>query len=443
MSDADNGLSTMVETTEMTGTPEPQPDIAPAPEPVEEPIESQEPLGTAGLVRTEPGQEEPKQAPNFGRDVAKLIRQLSDTNPDNATLLRQIKEAVFRDMQYKGHFENPESAQRARATFDAVGGEEGLTRLQESAEMVRHIDEQAAAGSPELIDAWIKESPDGLVKAAPYALQQIERANPTAFNKMMAPHFVKALMSTGIGDAVAHLEWYANQMANDGLSREVAGIRQWLNQLQQYQQQYSAEQNDPRASEFQKQQQELAQRQARLLDQEIRSAVHPSVERAVEESLKQYDRTGVLKDAARTEMLQAIVNEIDRTLLNDKTYQANLAGLKREGDINRIAQYIKASVESIKGRAAREVWLRRAAPFQGQPRTTSTAAPGRSVTNGTGAAANSTSRAITTTAQPIPVKPNSNDIDWDRDPDRIHFIAGRAWLKNGRFVSWRSNGKIN
>lgn len=434
MADGESPLGTMLD----TPVDAPETEVAPATEIAPEaPEVQQEPAGTEpGFEQTEPRepQEQAKPAPNFGRDVARMIRELSDTNPDKAALLRQIKEAVFRDISYKGHFESPEAAQRARASFDAIGGEAGLQQLQESAEAVRHIDQQAAAGSPELIDAWAKDSPDGLVKAAPYALQKIEQLNPQAYNKMLAPHFIRALMSTGIGDAINHLEWYAGQLANDGLSREVAGLRQWLSQLQQHQQQYDQQQSDPRKSEFAEQQAQLAREQAQILDQKIRLAVHPDVERGVEAALKQYDTKGIFKDAARVEILQAIVGEIDRTLLNDKVYQSNLAALKQRGDIEAISKYIKASVDAVRGRAAREVWLRRAAPFQNIPRQPSPTQPRRSTSTTNGQTGGQT------VAQFVPQKPNHNDIDWNRDPDRMLFINGKAFLKNGRLVTWR-NGK--
>ena len=130
------------------------------------------------------------------------------------------------------------------------------------------------------------------------------------------------------------------------------------------------------------------------------------------------------------------VEDIDRTLKNDKVYQSNLGALKQRGDIEAIYKYIKASVESVKGRAAREVWLRRAAPFQGQPRQSSPAQPPpqRSTARTNGQSGGQS------VAQMLPQKPDHNTIDWDRDPDRMLFIGGKAWLKNGRLVTWR-NGK--
>lgn len=404
-----------------TETPPAEPEVPAPPQPAE-PAEPEVPAEPA------------KPSPNFSRDVTRLIRQLSDTNPDQAALLRQIREAVFRDMSMTKHFETPEAAQRARASFDAIGGEQGLAQLQESAEAIRQIDAQAASGSPELIDAWLKESPEGFLKAAPYALQKIEQLNPGAYNKMLAPHFIRALWSTGIGTSVDHLEWYANQLANEGLSREVAGLRQWLNEVARYGQQSSQQENDPRAAEFREQQEQLARDRVKFFEERIKSETQPHLERSMEESLRQHDTRGILKDAARLDMLQAIFNEVTRTLANDSVYQANLAALKQKGNVDEVVRYIRASVDAVRGRAAREVWLRRAAPFTGQPRqslSSPAAAPAPRPAAGNG-------RTPPTTPQPIPRKPHHLEIDWDRDPTRDHFIAGRAYLKNGRFVTWRS-----
>jgi hypothetical protein len=209
-------------------------------------------------------------------------------------------------------------------------------------------------------------------------------------------------------------------------------MRQWLNQLVQTSQQYDQQQNDPRSGEYAKQQQELAQQRAQLLGERIRNAVQPEVERAVEASLKEWDRNGIFKGQARIDMLNAIVNEIDRTLGLESGYQTTLAALKQKGDIAEIAKFITRNVDMVRGPAARTVWRSRAEPFQGQPRQAPapTQAPrqaGR--TAGPGA------------ILPIPAKPNHNDIDWDRDPTRDLFISGKAYLKNGKLVSWRNNGK--
>ena len=125
--------------------------------------------------------------------------------------------------------------------------------------------------------------------------------------------------------------------------------------------------------------------------------------------------------------------EIDAMLAKDTVYQNNLRGLRSKGDVDKIVSYTQASIDAIKGTAARTVWGRSGFQTPNQTR----AAPRQPA-----APANGQIR-VPANAAPLqlPSKPNVADLDLDRDPDRLLFMTGKGFLKKGpnagRLVTWK------
>ena len=393
--------------------------------PTEQPVETPKPAETPAKIAA--------------REVSKALRELRDAHPDKAQLLKQLSDSYYRGEKYGEYYQTPEDASRAKATFEALGGDEGIANLQQSAEYLRNMDEMAAAGDPKLIDAWAEENPDGFRKAVPAAMARMEQLDGKAFNEIIAPHLVRNLIASGLPDVVSRISWYANKLGDEGLKREVNSVSQWLGQLNEGESRRSEQANDPRVAEIEQGRQQLASREAQIFKQQIQASVGPSLKQAASESLAQYMKGLKIPQAAQDRMANDVLSEIDRTLSGDKTYQANLASLRSRGDVNAISKYIVATVKSVRGTAAKAVWDVRGAPFQTSAPTPTQngGAPRVPSANGAPPAKASASAA----PLQIPMKPKGEDIDWDKDPDRMLFMTGRAYLKNGanagRLVKWR------
>ena len=435
MSEGESAITTMADASPADTTPEPAADaitdIAP-----ETPVETPEAV-EPDLERVESEPQEPaKPAPNFGTEAARTLRELSDTNPDKAPVLRQIKGSVFREGQYKQSFESPELAQRVRATFDAAGGDKGIAELQDAQATMRHIDEIVHAGSPEFVDGWMKEAPEGFLNAMPYALQKLQQMNQDTYYRIMTPHLIRTLWATNINDVIKNLEGYALRFGDNNFTADVNGMRNWLNEMVQTYRLHEQQQNDPRAAEYKEREAQLAQKEQNQFMQDVIRATDTDVWRSIEDAFKQHDRRGIFKGDQRTKMLEEVAGKIDQTLGGDEGYQKMLATLKYKRDLDGLVRYIKSKVDSVRGAAAREVWELRAAPFLRQARQPE---PNRAIpaANGTPPTATAGRAGNNKVPLPIPQKPNGNDIDWDRDPNRYEFINGRGYLKNGKYVTWR------
>jgi hypothetical protein len=404
---------------------------------VPEPVEGEEP--SAAEAAPEPKEEpEVKAAPGKlnPREVTKTLRELRDANPDRAPILRQLNDAFFRAEKYTEAFATPEDAQRAKATFEALGGDEGITSLRQAANQVADIDRMAAEGDPKMIDAWVAESREGFIKAAPVMLDTLERTDQRAYASTLQPHLVKALVGAGLGNSLDRIAWFANRVESPELKQEIAQVQRWLGGLVDEENKRQTQQNDPRMAEIQAGSRKVAEERAGLLNEKVDVQVQPYLRSTIEKALGEHSKGTKLGEKAVSDLRDDVIREIDRTLKADKVYMSNLNALRAKGDIQAIAKYIKTNVDSLRARAVREVWNNRVAPFQSGARA---AEPQRR------AAAQPAARAAQPRANSaallLPGKPNIKDLDMDRDPDRQLFIAGRGYLKAGpnagKLVQWR------
>lgn len=412
--------------TEIVDAPEADVTDAPEPETPETPAaETKE----GPEVKAAPGKLNP-------RDVTKTLRELRDANPDRAPILRQLNDAFFRQEKYSEAFPTPEDAQRASATLEALGGDEGIASLREAQNQVADIDRMAAEGDPKMIDAWASESREGFVKAAPVFLSKLENLDPHAYASTIQPHLVKALVGSGLGNSLDRIAWFANRVESPELKQEIAQIQRWLGGLVDEENKRQTQQNDPRMAEIQAGSRKNAEERAQIFQEKIEGQIAPYMASTIEKAIGEHSNGAKLGADVVSDLSNAVFQEIGRTLRADKVYQSNLAALRSKGDISAITKYIKTNVDSLRARIVRDVWNKRVTPFQNGARA---AAP----------AARATAQPAARTAQPrtnsapllLPGKPKITDLDMDRDPNRQLFISGRGYMKAGphagKLVQWR------
>jgi hypothetical protein len=139
----------------------------------------------------------------------------------------------------------------------------------------------------------------------------------------------------------------------------------------------------------------------------------------------------------------SIAREVTSTLLEeltaDKTYQSQMDALwsEKSPDKSKIINYHKSKVAIIGPRIVKQVLENRypgfqksAVPMKPKPTAGTPAAPGAP-------AARSGARPTFVSTKPAP-----EQMDMERDPDRMHLVMGRAYLKgSGKFVSWNLKDK--
>lgn len=416
---------------------------APPEPPQVEPVEEPEPpsgIPDNDLPPEPKGEPEPEPPPQAAKpetqakEVSRMLRELREAHPDKANLLKAVQDAFFRASAYGQHYPTPDEALRAKTTFEALGGDEGIATLQQSAERIRELDTMAETGDPKLIEAWRSESPEGFKKAAPAFLDALEKMDLHTFQETLRPHLIRSLEASGLQNALQRISYLAGQSNNDMLKQEVAGVSDWLKQLNETEQRRQQTLNDPRNQQLEQQRQQLSTERSTLFNDKVAGQVHPYLSSSIIKSIDSYAGGRTLPQATKDAIVGDVTQEINRILGADKVYQSNMAALRASGDVDKVAKYIKSNIDAIRARAVREVWNKRVAPFQAPPKPAATK-PAAPAPNG------QAPKPVQSQALKLPAKPDGKDIDWDRDPSRLLFMTGKAYLKSGpnagKLVSWR------
>src|ERR1700675_1433593 len=83
-------------------------------------------------------------------NVRKALKTMRDASPSNAAVVKELHGAYERFNAYKAEFPTVQAAKEAKAFLESIGGEEGYTKLNESAEAVKATDELLYAGDAQL-----------------------------------------------------------------------------------------------------------------------------------------------------------------------------------------------------------------------------------------------------------------------------------------------------
>jgi hypothetical protein len=380
----------------------------------------------------QPEVEKPEEKPPLPKELSKMLREIKEQQPERAGHVRELQTAYYQRNGYREAFSTVDDARNAKATLDALGGEEGIVDLQTLKQEVDVYDEMVASGNPKVVEAWWDEGKEGLIKLAPVVLGKIEAENPAAFEAIARPFFVKSVLQSGIVESVNTVMEFLGDEANPYAQRELTKIVNWLRGMQnEYQGLSKKPEIDPRMQALELERENLRQAESQRRDQDINDKIARYVFDGINEGLRPLLKGRDLSKEAMNDLIMGIGHEIQNSLDADRAYQKNFEALKRTGDINRIVSYSRARIDSIKQRAVNAVYTRRYGNALPAARKTTPTTTTRTT--------NTTQPRPAVNAAPlmVPQKPTIDQIDWSKDPEQIMYMTGKAYLKSGKFVSWR------
>ncbi len=427
----DEGLTLGI--TEQPGPEGPEP-AAPAEPPsgAAPPVEAETDAGEPTAPAADEGAEEPQpQEPpaqeQLPAQLRKLIAELQADHPESAQVLKRARDAYFQAETYKREVGTIEQARNLRATFESLGSEEGIQELQDSAETLRQIDEQGAAGDPGLIDAMASESPEGFKKLVPVALDRLARMDPAAYENALRPAIAQVLSNLGerLAEAVEWIRAEQPQFASRTLER-ILGFITEQNRLAQ---QAQAEPASADSSRFREREAQVAEREQRIFVRDIGQQVRPYIRQKVETALRQQLASGRLSSEAKDSLFNEVLSQFDQ--LPDREMRRWRA-LVEAGDAPRAVSFVRLRADSMAERLAKEVWKTRYGG-SAQPAAESAAPRPRPATPQPPGAAGTAANPIL-----VPRRPPSEEIDRTLPGWQTSLIAGSARLKSsGKFVRWR------
>jgi len=428
--------------TQQVETPEPEP------EPVEQPVEApvEEPPQESEIPEEEAPEGEaprPSSAPKevLPQELAKSLREFREAHPEHAKAVRKIQNDFYGMRQVTNEFPGGiDEIRTVKSTLDALGGSEGISRMRAEIQASRELDSLAQEGDPRAIHSLADEYPEGFKRLVPAALERLQNMDRQTYADTLRGPILQSLEGDGViqtlGAAIEELK--AGNA--DRASRELDRIAAWYRDIKQKETDFRNRWQDPRLQDLQKREQSVRQQQADMMLQHARREVSAYLSQSLDPVVRQLTQGSRLSADGIADLKRSITYEVWDNLGKNDFYMKETAALLKQGDLDRVISFAKPQIDQARKAVAPKVWARR----YGAPAQQRRPAPGASTQpNGQSNGQNPANRPMaqqTMPAVPIQKAPPGEEIDWNADPTRVHYIKGEARLKNGKFVRWKVGG---
>lgn len=431
--------------------------------PVEEtPVETTETVETTEATETPiEGETETKVTPEGDKAVdartnpdaiRKALKAFRDSAPENAPVARELNNGYGRYLAYKNVFPKVADAQNAKAVLEAVGGNDGIAELQGIVKAVNETDTRLYSGDlrqqgqalDDLIEDFRKENKlDAFGKLASPFLDKLQKVDAPAYERAVRPHFYQGLVGAEFPETVQFLmESLSGEKPNlEAAMKTLKSMEGWFNKLRNSVETEDKSKLDPDRQAFEKERTEFQTTKQKEFEKTVNSDWNRENNRALGEALRPYLKLPFAKNWTDGTK-QSVAREITTVLLDelsaDKTYQSQMDALwsEKNPDKTKIINYHKSKVSIIGPRIVKQVLENRYPGFQKSAVAMKPKAAAATTTT------SATQQRPGTRPTFVSTKPPLDQLDMDKDPDRMHLVMGRGYLKGkGTFVSWNPKDK--
>lgn len=368
------------------------------------------------------------------RDAVKAFEQ---TSPELGKHLKALLDNEGRIRAYQEVYPDVDSARSLKAAVEAAGGLEGVAELSRLRDSVEEVDAMIENGDPEVIERIFSDSKEGPAKLLPHYMNRVEKESPEAFGNAIRPHLVRSLTSAGFPSVVGHI---LRTIAGGGTAEQkLAGIAesaesmaQWFDGEKRLGEKSNLDSLEPERGKLKEEWGKLTTEKQKIFEGEVNAEVAPAMNKAFAQRMRSYLEHDTRPDAAKRDIAQAWLRELAGALTKD---QKHIQGMMKAKTRNKAAivtyatSRINAVADEVTNKIVKEYKL---TPGKAAPKTAG---------GGGGQEPNAPQTGVGSVSSPIRVKdkPADSNIDWDADPDRMHFISGKAKLLHGskQWVKWR------
>lgn len=396
---------------------------------------------------------DPDEKPVDGRTnpaaIRSALKAFRDLDPKNAPLAKELNNAYGRYTAYREVFPKVADAQQARALLDAVGGDSGLASLQETIKSVNATDAKLFAGDgsvlKEIYEDMKKDGQSaGFFKLASPMLDLVKTENPEAYHTALKPHFFRGLVDVNLPGVLGALGKALSGDAPDlATAKSILGnMTEWFDGLRNSVETEDKTKLDPEREAFLKERSEFQSSKQKEFQTGVATSCETHNNQSLGKELSAYLKLPFFKSFPR-EALVDIGNGLKSSLFselkNDKTYQSQMDAFWSAKNPDKAA-IEKFHADTVKARAKRIVKSlldTRYPNFSKGSQAAGAKAVKAPVKPGAPNAA-----PVAGKPQYVSVKPASEQIDWDKDPERLLFITGKAYLKgSNKLVAWHPKYK--
>lgn len=334
----------------------------------------------------------------------------------------------------------------ATSTLQAVGGEKGITDMQDSVADYEKEIGQFSAGDPELVAQLHEGNPEGFVKNVGNGLSLLLQKNNAKpgdlFDRAITPAFNSKIQNAGMPRAVD----IALELLTAGKPEEAAkmlgNMKAWMENVDNYAKelQKGAENKnaDPREQELSERERSIQQAEVARYEGDIKTDVNKLNNAIMAPMLEGLFKTLKLDPDGKREFTDLLQSKVWKTMQADEAFQRNARNVmaKNKKDPSVSARFVNAKFnEIISGPDGMFVRLRN----QMYPHL---------ATAGKKAAPAAARPGAAKPGAPPPVKvqvnarPKHEDVDWGKTTD-IDWIRGEATLKDGKRHKFDPNSPPN
>lgn len=366
------------------------------------------------------------------KEVREALNKFRDSDPANKPLAKALRQALGHDLAYQESFKTPEEARVTKASIDALGGQEGLATLQQTATTFEEERSAFKIGDPKVLESIAKDSPEGFKKLVPAALDMLAKSDYDSFSKMMHPHLVDSLVKSNV-PAVFDTLMEAAASGDAEMVKKIAGnLVSWFKGQQSTAAQYRQQAVSPEQDKIKAEWDKINAAKDADFSAAWQKQVGDFAISNLEKASKPY--TGGLNEGQKTDFINGVIADIQRRLNSDKVYEKQEAAILKTRNVQKIAAFKNAKIQSLIPEAIQAVaGLRRLTPARPGVKTPGVAKPGAKV------AAPVTGQGSAAAPIRLAAKPSLGDID-EKTPLEAR-IGSKALMKSGpykgKWVTWK------
>jgi hypothetical protein len=435
--------------------PEVTPGAEGTPAPEGAPAEGGEPTPEGGEPKPETPPEETDPEAGLHEDSrivdVKTRQQIAELRKTNPALAKVASDAIFGRQAVMKEFPEAKSigdvlksVRAQRATLEAVGGEEGITKLNEEVTDYRKEIDQFAAGDRELPAQLLEANPDGFVKTVDNSLQLLLEkygAEPGGrFDQVLAVPFAQRINDAGMPQAIAALIDHVKAGDGEAAYAKLQLIDKWLKNVDAYAKKVGegrAAAPDPREQKLSEREQNIERAETERYEASIGADVNKLNNSALQPLLDGvFKQIPELKAEGKQRFTHMVQSEVWKAMKADKVFQRNARAVMAKKDPAASARFINAKFAELLngpdgifikvrnemypniGRAKKPAIVPKPAAANGQPAKVAYAGG----------------------------RPKFQDVSWESEGGKtsdIMWIRGEAILKDGKQIKFDPNSPPN
>lgn len=355
---------------------------------------------------------------------AKIKKGLEAFRKVDAASANALRKEHFQNIDYRRHVGPIAEARLMKETWDGIGGETGLTELQNDKAEYGHELASMAKGDPRSVDELYRDFPEGAKKLTAYALEKLFQSDNSPNGeaaRIRAQATAFTAREFGVVSQLAlcrEIAYGGGPKAQERVLAILGGLEKWFSDVDKFgKSKPETQQDDPRLKELETKGQELNERETQIFRRQVNSSSTVRLNAIVDRHMQSFMKGKNLSRDQKQGFFKETLDEITRRLQKSDEYQKQLKALLSGKNVNKIAKFIAQSADRVAKKSAARAWAKRG--FGPAPK--GTAKPGAAGGRATGSAS----------ARPSLVNkiPEAHTIDWTKDRDRMRFMSGEATLK--------------